>query len=423
MTDRSPLRQLLDETIAAEGGSMKDLTVLSPAKDPFRLDTAVNHQNGKWFADAFAMLNLGRQIHLRGAHYKIAMLPNPPVMPNGQPYINSPKNWEWFSEKAAKAARWLGYLPFEVFFDKKSQVPVVRPYTPLDTYPYVSVGVEVDIPDADELVPTAEVAGFEGTQPYKIVLFGEKSELDYTLAPIAQQYKADLYLAAGEIGDTLIHQIAKAGAEDGRPMVVFTFSDADPSGWQMPISIARKLQGFKALLYPDLDFELRRVACTPEQSKAYRLPSTPLTEKEKRADKWRAAMGIDQTEIDAFEGTPELSRIFRQIIKDAIDPFYDWTLDRRVTEAESRWRDQAQAALDEQVDGEQLARVKREAEVKLAAMRLDTDGWSLPAVPPIPSALLGVHPDGDPLVSSKWSFRDQCNRLKSSKAYDDEDES
>ena len=38
----------------------------------------------------------------------------------------------------------------------------------------------------------------------------------------------------------------RSAARDGRPMVVFYFSDCDPSGWQMPVSLYRKLQALKA---------------------------------------------------------------------------------------------------------------------------------------------------------------------------------
>ena len=58
--NRSPLRQALDSAIAEANGSklsMKDLTVLSPQIDPFRLDTPANHKIGKWLADTAA--NLG----------------------------------------------------------------------------------------------------------------------------------------------------------------------------------------------------------------------------------------------------------------------------------------------------------------------------------------------------------------------------
>ena len=45
---------------------------------------------------------------------------------------------------------------------------------------------------------------------------------------------------------------------DGRPVVVLVLADADPSGWQMAVSISRKFQAFKIALFPDLEFQIRR---------------------------------------------------------------------------------------------------------------------------------------------------------------------
>ena len=50
--DRSPLRQQVDEAIAANGTgtkvTMKDLTVLAPQNDPFRIDRPSAHRDGEW---------------------------------------------------------------------------------------------------------------------------------------------------------------------------------------------------------------------------------------------------------------------------------------------------------------------------------------------------------------------------------------
>ena len=77
-------------------------------------------------------------------------------------------------------------------------------------------------------------------------MWGEKSSLEPVLGPLATRHDADLYLGAGETSDTLIHRMAFDAAADGRPLVVLTFADCDPSGWQMTTSIARKLQALQA---------------------------------------------------------------------------------------------------------------------------------------------------------------------------------
>jgi hypothetical protein len=159
-------------------------------------------------------------------------------------------------------------------------------------------------------------------------LYGEKTSLAPVLRPLAERFGADLYLPTGEISDTQLHTMASNGAKDGRRLIVFTVADFDPAGWQMPISIGRKLQAFRDLLFPDLDFEVRPIALTREQAEDLDLPSTPLKETEKRADRWRAAMGREQTEVDALATLRpgDLTRI----VTEAIAPFYDFDLPSRV---------------------------------------------------------------------------------------------
>jgi hypothetical protein len=439
------LRRLLEDTAAAEQLPMKDLTVLAAQNDPFRVDTPAGHRDARWLADIVAELLGDQRIHLRGLHYAITMHTSPIIKPNGERYVNDDKNWEWLQNGPAKDARWLGYLPFDQITDERNAAPVTRIWTPREPRPYLSVDVDIDVPDLDDLMPSVGVANFDGVQPYKLVLFGEKSSLEPILGPIASTYKADLYLPTGEISDTLMYQMARIGADDDRPMVVVCFSDGDPAGWQMPISIARKLQALKALgdieapvegdygytttrviSLGDLDFQVYRAAVLPDQVREYGLPSSPLKATEKRGDKWREATGLDQTEVDALT-TPAMSDTLRQIARDALDPFYDWTLDRRVMEAQDDWEQEAARIATEVIGPEQLGRIRRAATAQLAeireqvdalqeAMQIDASDLQLPT-PVVPTAELNGHEYPLPLLDSAWSFAQQCRRLLDSKAY------
>lgn len=109
--DRSPLRQQVDEAIAANGTkiTMKDLTVLAPQNDPFRIDRPSAHRDGEWLAVTAERLGLGkRRIHLRGLHDMIIGQ----TKPDGSRYINTDKGWMWLQSKAAAVARWLGHMTF-----------------------------------------------------------------------------------------------------------------------------------------------------------------------------------------------------------------------------------------------------------------------------------------------------------------------
>jgi len=309
------LRKILETACTKEKASLSDLTVLSAAVDPYRLDTDASHRDGGWLAAQLNKLcGSAARIHWRGLHYAIVQEANI-KKPNGEIYRNTEADWIWLSENAGKAARWLGYIPFERIIDARNAAPIIHRKPKVIPKAHLSIGLDIDVPDAEDIEPLPIARGFVARQAYQFAIFGEKSSLEDIAAPIARQFEADLYLPTGEISDTLVYQIAKDANADGRPLVMFTLSDCDPAGHQMPISIARKLQAFKDLFFRRLEFEVVPVALTVDQVKAERLPSVPMKETEKRADRWRDAFGIDQTEIDALTTPtrrPILERFIRQ---------------------------------------------------------------------------------------------------------------
>jgi hypothetical protein len=153
------------------------------------------------------------------------------------------------------------------------------------------------------------------------------------LSPGAKEVEGELILPTGEISITMVAEMAERIDADGRPAVVIYYHDFihhhdfDPSGWQMAISVSRKLQALRTLLYPDLDVRLIRGALTRQQAEDYELPSTPLKETEQRGTTWKQATGREQTELDALialhPGT------LQQIAREAVAPFYDATLKER----------------------------------------------------------------------------------------------
>ncbi len=429
-----PLRQVLDDAIAESGLPMKDLTVLSPQVDPFRLDTPTNHINGRWLADAVQAVGRGEPgttIHLRGLHYAIAMAEI--AKPDGAVYRNNDEDWDWLQESVAKAARWLGYIPFDQIHDQRNSPPTRWTFTRPDPRRMLSVGLDIEVPDIEDINPTVKLEGFRGVQPWRIVMIGEKASLAEVLAPIAERRAADLYLPTGNISDTLVHMIARDAAEDGRPMVVLYFADCDPSGWNMPIEVGHKLRAFKASLYPGLEFRQYRTTLTPAQVREYGLPVTPLKRAkkdpskyaDKRAESWMAAMGVEQTEIDALATLrPDL---LTQIAEDAIAPFYDKGLAGRVATVRQGWVREAQAIVDATVDQDALERLRTDAAAQLAEMQdeidrineaaqVDADDFDLPAIPAIPRPEV----NGDQplaLLDSEWSPARHFRSLIESKRY------
>ena len=422
---KNNLRDVLKDAQADHGGTMGDYTVLSSHNDPFRVDTPIGHRNGRWLAEIIdRFVPAGETVHLRGLHYKCN---GNVAKPDGTPYINDDATWTWISEKAAKHARWLGYVGWDRIHDQRNDAPTVRVWAPEPVDAYLSVDIDIEIPDVEDLLPTIAIENFVGEQPFKIVLFGEKSSLSPVLAPLAGDRHADLYLASGEISDTLLYGMASRGAEDGRPMVVLCFSDCDPAGWQMPISISRKLQAFAEGTFTDLEVEVVRVALTPEQVGEYGLPSTPLKEKELRAANWTERKGVEQTEIDALIALDRGA--FAALARAAVAPYFDTTLDRRVREVRDAWLTAAQSAVNDQLGPQRREEIHRATTEQVAAMNeavealreqlhIDVDEFELPAIPDIPEHDVDPYGLPSPLFDSRWGFAEGSIALKASKAYE-----
>jgi hypothetical protein len=404
--------------IESLGRPLNASTILSPQKDPFRLDTDANHRDSAWLRYTMDRLNI-RVIHIRGLHYAILTQPKP----TGEPYGTA--DWEWLIG-VASVARWLGYVAYNRIIDQKNDPPVIRIWELADPDPYIGVNYKVQVPDYDDLNPRVGLNGFTGTQPYRLAILGEKSSLDSVLAPIAKRYKADLFLPSGDVSNTMLHTLARTGAEDGRPLKVFYFSDCDPSGWHMPIVTAHKLRAFKAQWYPQLEFQCYRVALKPQQVRRHDLPVSPVKENEKRGVSWEAATGLAQTEIDSLATLQP--QLLRRIAEEMLDRFYDHGLDDRVEQVADEWTDAAQNAVDEQ-SGDDLTQLREEAADRLAekqdeiqeildTVRMSTQGFELPAIPDIPEPDIDTTDQPEPLCDSRWSFAEQTDRLIASKNYD-----
>ena len=345
------------------------------------------------------------------------------------PYVNDDPTWLWLSETVVKAARWLGYVGLDQITDQRNAEPVIREVIRPEPWAYMNVGLDIDIPDAGDIEPEVRLGGFRPVQRYHLVMIGEKASLADVLIPQADAFGADLYLPTGEMSDTLIYRIGETAAADGRPMVVLYFADCDPAGHQMILSVTRKLQALKILLPGMPDFEAHRVALTPAQVREYGLPSTPLKATEKRASKWRAAFGIEQTEIDALAALrPDL---LRTITRAAIEPFYDRRLRLRVRAgSETPGSGTPGRSSTAAPTAGQLARIRAEAERKLTELRDEirraqryssastSTTSTYPDLPKCPRRNWTSNRPA-PLVDSRWDFADQCRRLIDSKAYRD----
>lgn len=418
-----PLRQQLEAAKALfRGSTMDDFTVLSSAVDPYRLDTPANRRDAQWFASQVGGLV---EIHNRGSHY----ISIGRIRPNGWKYVNAEEDYNWL-QSASVAARWLGYVSPDRIIDERNAEPVFIEFARPEPAPFLVIGnAEIVLPE--HLLPRASLDDFRGVQEYHLALFGEKTSLRSVLEPLAQECWADLLLPTGNSSNTMITQLAKKASEQGRRLIVFYFSDCDPSGWNMSVEVARKLQAEKTIRFPDLDFELRPVALTPDQVRKHNLPSDPLKDTEKRAVEWEKAMGVEQTEIDSLATLkPD---VLDEIAREAIEPFFDRTLASRVEEARAKWVKEAQEKVVSAIGSEKLEMIESESQRRLAQIQRDAesvndllrvelpDDFSWPETPDLPLAEPPADVAGAKLVSSlidsSEDWATQTLKLKAHKEY------
>jgi len=413
------LRAIIDEASKEYCKPLKDLTVLSSSRDPYRLDTPANHKLGEWLKAAYHLVNPNsKTTHLRGLHY---MLVGRVDKPNGEQYTNTDDNWQWFSSKVAKAARWLGYIPWELIRDARNAPPqIFTPEYDEPTWVIKIADIELSIPD--ELKPRLAIDGHVFRQPYRQVIIAEKQGVQDVLQGVCSHYDASMVLPAGEISDSLVYGILKAAADDGRPLVIHQLGDFDPSGNQMAVSTARTVQGLRDSLFPDLTVIVNAIGLTLEQCEAWNLPTTPLKETEKRAEKWIALMGREQTELDAAVAL--VPDEFSDMVKSALSQYYDDELFlrsyREIKRLENEANQQTHTFNDEQTSQlhtqarQKLVGMQEQIKVINDALKVDIGEVSAPCELDI---IYGdVKPTLAPLLDTRESWIKSTDRMIKRKA-------
>jgi hypothetical protein len=442
------LGQKLRELCEAQNCSMNALTVLASDNDPYRWDTKRAHLLGQWFKEMVdRFVPRYAIVHLRGMHYRISSAADVlrPSYPNRclqwVPYVNDFPNWQFVSEDASEAARWLGYVPFDRIVDERNAPAQI--FTPEDIHTQrrsafhgISAGgVYGEVKFLDDLWAWAHITY---KQPYRIVFIGEKSSLREVLEPIARRVEGELLLPNGELSISHLYEMCVRAVADGRPVVVLYFSDFDPAGFHMPTNVARRIQALRDLRFPDLDIEVQHVALTLEQCSGteedgtpYELPSTPLKETELRAEGWKERWGREQTEIDALAALRP--QVLTQIATDAVAPYFDLGAARRRAQRIEEWRQEATQILENHPEynaaKERIAKAKADAEKAIeecrainARERLSLErSVQLPRIEPIDLELAA--PDGQPVYTSDDDWVEATRKLKERKALVPDDQS
>ena len=154
-----------------------------------------------------ARLGIVEPIHLRGLHYALVSSTSL-TKPDGERYLNNADDWEWLQVEASKAARWLGYVPFDQIIDERNDAPVIVVHD--NGAPEAEIGLGAD--DRGERPrrsrtssrPSTSTTSRPGSRTGSSV-FGEKTSLADVAEPLCERYRADLYLPSGEITDSQLY--------------------------------------------------------------------------------------------------------------------------------------------------------------------------------------------------------------------------
>jgi len=316
------------------GQRVNDLIVLAPQNDPFYAGTPGDWEMARWFAGLWNAFYDGNSMHVRRVHYKIISQESPVLMPNGLPYENTERCWD-FLNQASKMARYLRLVDPGAFNDRRN--PDAMVFTEYRNYhPQVRARLglwrdDLKLPDFPGL-PSYTIEDFASDQAYHLEIWCEKSTMNDVLVPLCRRYGAVLQTGLGELSITAtlaaVHRLEQAN----RPARIFYVSDFDPAGQSMPVAVSRKMEYFVRVLALDVDVRLFPVILTREQVRHYQLPRTPIKETERRRESFEDRHGQGAVELDALEALypGELQDILSRYIQMYFDAsLYDRTQEAR----------------------------------------------------------------------------------------------
>lgn len=360
----------------------KDLIVLAPQNDPFYSGAPAQIRDAEWFAELYNKVAGTGQVHLRRIHYRILeeltpdqkMLPTPLTTKDKKTgktitfdyYQNHERCWNYLTG-AAKSARYLDLVPIDTFVDNRAKEASFSFYArwqnendfdyhdPTPRYAPEGEWSDLDTPEMPEMpslyswfgdAPDFEIAGYTMQQPYHIEIWIEKSEGEDVFLPLCQRYGANFVPGVGDMSITTTYRFCERVRQASRPAKLLYVSDFDPSGFNMPVAVARKLEHFvRNYDFDDLDITLEPIMLTAQQVEDYQLPPAPVKESDGRKADWESEHG-GAVELNAMFSNERRIAEARRIVEDKILQYYDADLNHRARVAKSELSE----ALDEQRD-------------------------------------------------------------------------
>lgn len=174
-------------------------------------------------------------------------------------------------------------------------------------------------------------------QEYYPEVFIEKKALQGVFNSVCQRKRVTLGACKGYPSLTFLYDTAQRmieAADDGYKPIILYFGDYDPSGEDIPRSIAENLQKLGAY-----GVTVRRISLLENQVRAWNLPPAPVKPGDSRSASWE---GLGQVELDAVE-----PKKLQTLCAEAIDSVFNFTDNDELREQEEVERQKYQKALKE----------------------------------------------------------------------------
>jgi hypothetical protein len=134
----------------------------------------------------------------------------------------------------------------------------------------------------------------------------EKDALSGVVYPVTSAYDVPLMVARGYASLSFLHAAAEFIGELEVPTHIYHLGDFDPSG----VDAGEKIEATLRELAPAAEIHFERLAVTPEQIEAWRLPTRPTKATDSRA----RGFGPVSVELDAIE-----PGVLRRLVQTAIE--------------------------------------------------------------------------------------------------------
>ena len=189
--------------------------------------------------------------------------------------------------------------------------------------------------DADEFARTVKTRyrqDYWSEADEYVEIWIEKDALAGVVMPVVvDEFGLDLHVTRGFASVTYLQAAAENIMLEERPVYVYLFTDYDPAGMNIADRVEQELWERAG---DDCMVHVERVAVTPEQIRAYDLPTRPTKQSRRKSPThYEATHGGVSVELDAMP--PDvLRRTIRERIERHMDP---WRLEQmRMVEREER---------------------------------------------------------------------------------------